>query len=146
VLGDIAFDQEDYAQALTDYQRCLSVWLHREDYVNDARVLDAVATVWVRLGEPAHAVRLMSAARAIRDSADAKLTDWEQAAYEAVLASCRAALNETSFRSAWTQGSTLQPKQAVALALLTTENVWRDPSLNAEVPLEAADLTPTSLV
>lgn len=117
VLGDIARTQADYAEALAHYQHCLTVWLHREDHVNDARVLDDMAKVWHQLGKSARAVQLLGAAQAIREGADAKLTDFEQADYEAVLAACRAALTEAAYRDAWMRGHTLQPEQAVALAL-----------------------------
>jgi predicted ATPase/DNA-binding SARP family transcriptional activator len=119
VLGDIARSQEDYPQALAHYQQCLKVWLQREDYVNDARILDAIGGIWYHVGKPVRAVRLMSAADAIRASAEAKLTNVEQAAREVILAACSTALDTTVYKDAWREGRRLSAKQAVGLALLT---------------------------
>lgn len=117
LLGHIARDQADYAQALTHYKRCLAIWMQREDRVSDASVLDDIATVVCRLGDSARAVRLMGAAQAIREGADAKQAAAAQTHHAQVLATCRAALGEKAYQGAWAEGRALRPTQAVAYAL-----------------------------
>jgi tetratricopeptide (TPR) repeat protein len=117
LLGDIARDQADYAEALVHYRRCLTLWMEREDMVSAASVLDDLAKVLCRLGDAARAVRLMGAAQAIRDDASVKLAANEEASLEHVLGRCRTMLGEIAYRVAWSEGHTSRPKQAAALAL-----------------------------
>lgn len=104
LLGDIARDQEDYAAALTHYKRCLTIWREREDSASGAGILNDISRVWSRLGDSAHAVRLMAAASAIREAVDAKLIAAEQADLDHVLATCRTALGELAYHVAWCEG------------------------------------------
>jgi predicted ATPase/DNA-binding SARP family transcriptional activator len=117
LLGDIARDQGDDAEALLQYRRCLSLWMEREDMVSAALALDDIARVLYRLHDAARAVRLMGAARAIRDDTNVELAPNEQARLEATLARCRVALGAMDYRRAWNEGQAMRPQQAAMLAL-----------------------------
>jgi predicted ATPase/DNA-binding SARP family transcriptional activator len=121
LLGDIARAQGEYAEALERYQQCLSLWRGRENPVNSARVLAKVARTVGRMGEPARAVTLSSAAAAICERASATLAGREQAASDEALWAHRAELGEGTFAAAWGAGRTLTLAQAIELALQPLE-------------------------
>lgn len=123
LMGDIARDQKDLAEALVHYRYCLSIWIKREDIVSSAQVIDDIAMLFSRLHQPSAAVRLMGAAQAMRERVNATLTRAEQAAHERVLATCREQLGLSAYRTAWSDGRALRPKQAVALALLGEQEI-----------------------
>ena len=117
LFGDIARAQGDYAGALAQYQQCLSLWRERENTVNSAFVLDSIAQILSRMGDPARGATLMGAAAAIRERASVKLAANEQASYDETMLACRAALGEAAFAAAWAAGRTLTLAQAIGLAL-----------------------------
>lgn len=117
VLGAIARNQGDYAEALQQYKRCLTLWINRENAVNSAFVFDDIAQTLSRLGDPTQVVKLMSAAAAIREGAKVKLTAYEQANREDISTLCCAALSPERFTSAWAEGQALTLEQAINLAL-----------------------------
>jgi tetratricopeptide (TPR) repeat protein len=117
LFGDVARDQGDYGEALLHYQRCLTLWADRENIVNSAFVFDDMAQTLSRMGDLAHAVKLIAAAAAIRERARVKLTAYEQANWEDVSTACRAALGDERFASVWAEGRSLTLEQAVNLAL-----------------------------
>jgi tetratricopeptide (TPR) repeat protein len=117
LLGDIARTQGRYAEALTQYQECLSLWRDRENIMNTALVLDSVAQTLSRMGDLASGAALLSAAAAIRERASVKLAAIEQANYDETLRACRVALGEAGLAAAWATGHTLTLAQAINLAL-----------------------------
>jgi Tetratricopeptide repeat len=117
LFGDIAREQGDYAGALDQYQRCLSLWRDRENVVNSAVVLDNIAQILSRMGDPSGGATLMSVATAIRERASAKLAVNAQASRDETMGACRVALGEAKFIAAWSKGRVLTPAQAINLAL-----------------------------
>lgn len=117
LLGDVARAAGDLSVALDHYRRCLGRWRHREYLVGIATVLDRIAQVLFHLDDPVRAATLLSAAAAIRQRVGARLSADDQAAYDGVAQTCRAALGPAAFADAWDTGRTLEPHRAVALAL-----------------------------
>lgn len=117
LLGELAVDRGEYDLALEHFRTCLTRWAERENRVNNAVVFDEIARTLALVGRPAEAVRLMSAAAAIRQSASVKLSSYEQSRWEGVLSSCRDSLDWEEFDRLWESGSALSDEQATALAL-----------------------------
>jgi predicted ATPase/DNA-binding SARP family transcriptional activator len=120
VLGDIARDRSDYAEALEQYRRCLNLWLNRENIVNCTLVFDDLAGVLEKLNQPAPALNLLGAAEALRARTGVRLSPYEQTRRDATLNACRQALPEPGAAAAWAAGSALTLEQAMALALEQT--------------------------
>jgi predicted ATPase len=117
LFGDIAREQGDIAGALDQYQQCLSLWRDRENIVNSALVVDNIAQIFSRMGDPRRGATLMSAAAAIRERASAKLAAKEQASRDETRRACRAVLGEAGFTAAWSKGRVLTLAQTISLAL-----------------------------
>jgi predicted ATPase len=117
LLGDISRAQGDHTGALEHYHRCLGLWRERENSVNCAHVLDAIAGMLGDGVDPALGAMLMAAATAIRSRAGAMLTAREQARVAASLQACRASMGDIAFADAWAAGGALTPRQAIDLAL-----------------------------
>jgi hypothetical protein len=125
LFGDIACGQGDYTGALDQYQHCLSLWRDRENIVNSALVVDNIAQVFSRMGDPLRGTTLMGAAAAIRERSSAKLAAGEQASRDETRRACRAALGEAGFTAAWSRGRMLTLAQTVNLALEQSSVVSR---------------------
>jgi predicted ATPase/DNA-binding SARP family transcriptional activator len=120
VLGDIARERGDYAEALEQYRQCLRRWLNRENVVNCTLVFDDMAGVLAALNRHTLALHLMGAAEALCEKAGVKLTPHEQARREATLAACRGACAPSIVAAAWEAGRALTLEQAMALALASS--------------------------
>jgi non-specific serine/threonine protein kinase len=73
-------------------------------------------------GHPERAAQLMGASEALREADPVMLPPYPVRAYEDSVAALRSVLGSEALTTAWTQGQTLSPDQAMALALETT--VW----------------------
>lgn len=72
---------------------------------------------------PAAAARLLSAAEALRVAVHAPLPPSEQVAFDADVATVRAALDNATFVQAWTNGMTMPLEDAITLALSLVADV-----------------------
>jgi DNA-binding CsgD family transcriptional regulator len=76
--------------------------------------LEGLANVAMAQDEPVWAARLWGAAEALREAIGTPLPPVDRADYEAAIIAARTSLGEKAFTTAWAQGSTMTPEQALA--------------------------------
>jgi len=79
-----------------------------------ASCLEGLAGVILAQGEAAWAVRLWGAAEMLRETIGAPIPPVERAGYEDSVAVARTQLSESAFTTAWAEGRTMTPEQALA--------------------------------
>ena len=137
LLGKIAAVQGDYAAARTWYEEGLTICLKIGDQMPIASsleglvgvvaahsamglsttaflpCLEGLAGVVAAQGQPTWAARLWGAAEALREAFGIPLAPVERADYERAVTAASIHLGEKSFTSAWAEGRTLTPVQAI---------------------------------
>ena len=145
VLGKVAVVQGDHTTAYALYEESLALLRKVDtDRVLIASSLEGLADVVVALGEPAWAARLYGAAEALRESVGAPIPPVARAAYERSVAAVRTQLDEATFASAWTEGRSMTPEQALATqgrATMPTPIRAEPPSLVKLLPTYPDGLT-----
>lgn len=93
----------------------LILLLESHVYQDDiAASLECLATLEVSQGKLGQAARLWGAAEALRETISAPMHPVNRASYEHTVALARTTLGEQTFHTAWAQGRTLTPEQALA--------------------------------
>ncbi len=134
-LGDVARDRGEHERALTLYREALRLGRDNPRTRVVIDVIEAVGIVAVAVGQPGRAAALLGASEALRERIGLRFRVGEnQVALEQAVASCRAALGEPAFASAWAAGRHLTANQAVAAGL--------DPFAPAAASATAVPLTP----
>jgi predicted ATPase/serine/threonine protein kinase/DNA-binding CsgD family transcriptional regulator len=111
--GLISFSQGDYAAARALLEESLQISLELDYKWDIAGGLEELAAVVAAQGEPVRAVWYMSAAQALREAIETPLPSFFQALHEFTIASTRPRLGEQAFATAWAEGSTMRPEQAL---------------------------------
>ncbi|MEO8247140.1 MAG: adenylate/guanylate cyclase domain-containing protein [Chloroflexota bacterium] len=106
-------------EALALYRETLHDWMHAGNRGAVANQVESFALLLVGNDSPA-AVRLLAAATAAREAADAPMLSFEQAEFDGATARLRNDLDATEFETAWEAGRRLSLDEAVTLALATT--------------------------
>ena len=114
ILAKVAETEHNQVLALTLYQESLDVAREIGDKVLIALGLEALAGVIAAQVEPVWATRLWGAASALRETIGAPMPPIERAVYERAVAAARMHLGEQVFASAWSEGRTMTPEQALA--------------------------------
>jgi predicted ATPase/class 3 adenylate cyclase len=104
-------------EALALYRETIGGWVHLGHKGAVANQLENIAYLATDRGRTALAVRLLGAADAIREAADARMAFDEEPEYVASVERLRAALSPAVFEDAWAAGRGLSQVDAVALAL-----------------------------
>ena len=142
VLAKVAETEQDQVLARTLYQESLDVVREMGDKVLIALGLEGVAGVVGAQGEPVWATRLWAAASVLRETIGAPMLPIERAGYERAVATVRMHLGEQIFATAWTEGCTMTPEQALATRELVTHP---QPLLSAAI-LNSPSETSTHLI
>ena len=79
--------------------------------------MEALGLVAVALGDAKRAARLWGAAASWREAINEPLPPTYQRDYAASITQARTQLGEEVYASSWSQGHTMSPEQAIALAL-----------------------------
>jgi predicted ATPase/class 3 adenylate cyclase len=95
-----------------------------------AHALDRVALMADHHGRAADAVRLLAAARALRDRIGVAARIAEQLVHDRVLESARSGLNTAEYSATWSQGTGLDGHAAVRSALMITGEGDTDPPVD----------------
>ncbi len=112
-LARVETVQSNYVAAVSLYKESLA--LYRQIGNNNfASVLEGLADVAVRQGQPALAAQMWGAAEALRQHIGAPLPPVYRADYERSVAAARTQLGEKAFVAAWAEGRTMTPEQALA--------------------------------
>jgi hypothetical protein len=103
--------------ALVIYRETIVGWVHLGHRGAVANQLENVAYLRAERGEHEPAVRLLGAADAIREAANAQMAFDEEPEYTAALDGLRATIGDAAFEVAWSTGRAMSQPDAVALAL-----------------------------
>ena len=103
-------------EALALYRETIGGWVHLGHKGAVANQLENIAYLATERGRTELAVRLLGAAEAIREAADARMAFDEEPEYLASVERLRAALIPAVFEGAWAAGRGLSQVDAVALA------------------------------
>ena len=103
--------------ALAVYRETIPGWIHLGHKGAVANQLENIAYLETERGRTELAVRLLGAADALREAADARMAFDEEPEYNASLARLRGALMPATFEQAWATGRDLSQADAVALAV-----------------------------
>jgi tetratricopeptide (TPR) repeat protein len=104
-------------EALALYRETIGGWVHLGHKGAVANQLENIAYLDAERGRIELAVRLLGAADALREAADARMAFDEEPEYVASLERLRAALMTAAFENAWATGRVLPQADAVALAV-----------------------------
>ena len=116
-LGVVALHQADFAAAGALYRESLAILAELGEKESIAECLEGLAGVGVGVGDPHTAIRLSSAAAALRSAIGAPLSPTDAAWYEQIIVSARTALDSATFAQAWASGQRLPLADAIKLAL-----------------------------
>jgi predicted ATPase len=116
-LGRVAFDEGDLTSANGYYDEALLIVTQLGERRQVAECIEGVAGVAAAQGRRPQAVRLYSAAAALRESIGAPLWPRERDTQSVALDELRHALGRPAFDEAWAEGRRLTVDDAVALAL-----------------------------
>jgi DNA-binding CsgD family transcriptional regulator len=141
VLAHIAVDRTEYAEGLRLGLQHIDVAQTLGARLGIGGALGTLAGVFLAIGQPERATRLLAAGRALGDTI-AVVPLVHHLYYERVLTEARHCLDEQAFASAWAAGSALSPEEALADILGEAEPFRRQ---TAAVAGNAADLTPREL-
>ncbi|MEN9567680.1 MAG: hypothetical protein RLZZ69_2876, partial [Cyanobacteriota bacterium] len=115
VLGVIAFSQ-DRSKTFDFYKEKILIWHHLGNLPGIAQALEGFARLSLER-EPLCAIRLFSAAQAIRRNTKFALPFSDIDEYKLSVNTARKNLDATTFKSAWTSGMQMSPKEAIREAL-----------------------------
>jgi hypothetical protein len=116
-LGLVALSQSDFAAAQSYFREGLATCRKLKDKLSVAGVLEGLAGVRGRQGQPERAAKLLGAADAVRKATNYVLSAADRADYQGSVEAVRAALGEKAFASAWAEGQAMPLEQAIEYAL-----------------------------
>jgi DNA-binding CsgD family transcriptional regulator len=114
VLGKVVATQGDYAAARTLYEESLALSEDLGEQWVIAACLVGLGKVVAAQRQLAWAVQLWGAAAASRDAHGVSIPPVERAEYERSISTSRVHLGERAFATAWAQGRSMTPEQALA--------------------------------
>lgn len=117
LLGHLACQQQNYALAKARYREALVLYRAFGSPTYIASCLEGFAAVIGAEGHYALATRMCAAAAALREQTQTPLPPAEREAFEQVVATARAALDEPAFGREWNIGTTLTQDEAIDDAL-----------------------------
>jgi predicted ATPase/DNA-binding CsgD family transcriptional regulator len=124
-LADVCHALGDAASARGHYAESLRLWLELGDERGVAQGLEGFAILAFADSRPGHAVRLVGAARAIRDRLTEPNSPTRRAALDRLLEAARADLG-AAYDAAWETGYTASPVEAVAEAMADHDAIPAD--------------------
>ena len=107
----------NHEQAATDAYDGLAIVAAMRAYLCAPDFLECLGEVAGAAGNSEHAVRLLGAASAIRQSLALPLFKVYDDQYHALITSLRNALSDNDFDSAWTEGAAMSADEAIAYAV-----------------------------
>jgi hypothetical protein len=116
-MGHVARRMGNYEEALALYRETLPDWQKVGHRGAVAHQLECVAFIAIAREQGERAVKLMSAAEALRQASNSPRTPQEDIEYERELARLRVGVDEKEFDSLWAEGQSMTMEQAIELAL-----------------------------
>ena len=142
-LARLSIWQGDADAARDLYREGLTLLLEFNVYKEGmAATLEGMAALEAGQGTPQHAVRLLGAAHALRESIVAPMYPVYHASYEQAIALARTLLGKQGFHVAWAEGRGLTPELAIALK---ATDLPQGPSLLRSSPVQPLASAPDLL-
>jgi DNA-binding CsgD family transcriptional regulator/tetratricopeptide (TPR) repeat protein len=139
-LAGLSMVQRDYTTACSSYEECLQRSNAIGDKVLFVSCLEGLAAAVAARGaeeglvsELFWAARLWGAAAHLREAVERPMYPVHRAAYEHALAQAQRRINEQTFRTAWDEGRSMTPEQALA-----TGQAEGEPSVKVSSPSPTA--------
>jgi len=107
----------NFEEALALYRETIQEWQEIGHRGAVAHQLECFAFIAKAKEEGERAVKLMSAAEALRDASNSPRTPQERIEYDNELASLRAGIDEKAFTSLWAEGRSMTMEQAIEYAM-----------------------------
>ena len=117
LLGHLARQQQNYPLAKARYREALVLYRAYGSPTYIASCLDGYAATACAEGHYTQATRLCAQASTLREQTQTALLPAEREAFEQVVATARAALDEPAFEREWKTGTTLTQNEAIDDAL-----------------------------
>jgi predicted ATPase/DNA-binding XRE family transcriptional regulator len=117
MLGHLARQQQNYPMAKARYREALMLYRVFSSPTYIAACLEGYAAATCAERHYAQATRLCAAAAALREQTQTELLPSEREAFEQIVATARAALDEPAFGGEWTIGAAFTHEQAIDYAL-----------------------------
>jgi hypothetical protein len=117
MLGHLARQQQNYPLAKARYREALILYRTFSSPTYIASCLEGFAAAISEKGHFAQATRLCAAAGTLREQTQTELLSTEREAFEQVVATARAALDERAFVREWNTGTALTQDEAIDDAL-----------------------------
>ncbi len=122
-LAEVHADLKEYASAVRLLRESISI-RHQLGEINGlAHSLDALAMALQPLGNNVLAAKLESVSEKIRQDLGVVITPATRAENENFIVQLRVELGDAAFENAWSNGQTMLPEQAVALAMEDFDNL-----------------------
>ncbi|HKG53401.1 MAG TPA: hypothetical protein VKB04_04015, partial [Anaerolineales bacterium] len=116
-MAHVARQIGNYEEALALYRETLPEWQKIGHRGAVAHQLECFAFIAKAQEQGERAVRLMSAAEALRAASSSPRTPQERIEYDRELAGLRAAMDERTFHLLWAEGQSMNMDQAIDLAM-----------------------------
>jgi predicted ATPase/class 3 adenylate cyclase len=116
-LGHIARHIGDFSQAKKIYRETIKGWQDAGNRAAIAHQMECFAYIAVAEEEPQRAIKLLSAAEALRERANSPMTDNECLDYEQAIGELHSRVGDADFGSLWAEGREMRMDQAIQLAL-----------------------------
>ena len=116
-LADVARLRREYNRAIEMFKESLKLYRELGNKSEPPFTLEALGLAAAALGESQHAARLWGAAASWRETINEPLPQTFQKDYAESITQARTQLGEKVYASAWSEGHTMSPEQAIALAL-----------------------------
>ncbi len=116
-IGHVERHTGNLSQAKAIYQETIKGWQEIGNRPAIAHQLESFGFLAIAEEEPQHAIKLFSAAEALRERIQAPRVDHEQAEYEQSIAQLHAMLPEVEFNALWAEGRSMTMEQAIQLGL-----------------------------
>ena len=107
----------DLEKALFYYRSTIRLWQERGHRAAVAHQLECFGLIAMAQEQPARAVKLLSAAQALREISNSVRTPEEQKEFERAKAQLQAGMEESEFNRVWKEGQGLSLEEAVDVAL-----------------------------
>jgi len=117
LLGNLAYQQQHYAVAKAHYREALTLYRAFSSPTYIASCLEGMASVVSAEGRFAQVTRICAAATALREKTQTARSPREREAFEQVVDTARAALDESAFVREWDTGARLTQDEAIDDAL-----------------------------
>jgi len=116
-IGHVERNAGNLHQARLIYRETIKDWQELGNRGAIANQLECFAFLAIADEEPQRAVKLFSAAEALREIAQSPMADYERIEYDQSMEQLRYMLTEAEFNSFWAEGRATPMEQAIQLAL-----------------------------